>query len=217
MEHTLSNTSSIKFTSYNKLGINKCNMSLVIPQSTNYKNIDWFNNKTIATSYPELLSGLLKKHNIKANILKLKKNILKSVTLGLIDAAFDCIHTGTSLLNEQLKEVETLCTTETIMITAPTISPQNNILLDEFKIRINSQIKARGKKMVFFSIPTASIDNLTEILSRVGTTPKVINNMDDNKSYLCVLLDETILWDITEKLKMLGVDNIIVTPINYII
>ena len=71
--------------------------------------------------------------------------------------------------------------------------------------------------MVFFSIPTASIDNLTEILSRVGTTPKVINNMDDNKSYLCVLLDETILWDITEKLKMLGVDNIIVTPINYII
>ena len=217
MEHTLSNTSSIKFTSYDKLGINKCNMSLIIPQSTNYKNIDWFNNKTIATSYPELLSGLLKKHNIKANILKLKKNILKSVTLGLIDAAFDCIHTGTSLLNEQLKEVETLCTTETIMITAPTISPQNNILLDEFKIRINSQIKARGKKMVFFSIPTASIDNLTEILSRVGTTPKVINNMDDNKSYLCVLLDETILWDITEKLKMLGVDNIIVTPINYII
>ena len=217
MEHTLSNTSSIKFTSYDKLGINKCNMSLIIPQSTNYKNIDWFNNKTRATSYPELLSGLLKKHNITANILKLKKNILKSVTLGLIDAAFDCIHTGTSLLNEQLKEVETLCTTETIMITAPTISPQNNILLDEFKIRINSQIKARGKKMVFFSIPTASIDNLTEILSRVGTTPKVINNMDDNKSYLCVLLDETILWDITEKLKMLGVDNIIVTPINYII
>ena len=107
MEHTLSNTSSIKFTSYDKLGINKCNMSLIIPQSTNYKNIDWFNNKTIATSYPELLSGLLKKHNIKANILKLKKNILKSVTLGLIDAAFDCIHTGTSLLNEQLKEVET--------------------------------------------------------------------------------------------------------------
>lgn len=217
MEHTLSNTSSIKFTSYDKLGINKCNMSLIIPQSTNYKNIDWFNNKTIATSYPELLSGLLKKHNIKANILKLKKNILKSVTLGLIDAAFDCIHTGTSLLNEQLKEVETLCTTETIMITAPTISPQNNILLDEFKIRTNSQIKARGKKMVFFSIPTASIDNLTEILSRVGTTPKVINNIDENKSYLCVLLDETILWDITEKLKMLGVDNIIVTPINYII
>ena len=217
MEHVLTNFGITKFAEYKKIGINKCNLSLIIPQSTNYKNIEWFNNKTIATPYPELLTTLLKKNNVKAHLLRLQKNIFKSVTLGLVDAAFDCIYTGTSLLNEQLKDVETLYTTETVMITGTTISPQNNILLEEFNTRINAHISARGKKMVSFSIPNSSLDNLTEILSRVGTVPKVISAIATDKAYLCAILDETILWDITEKLKILGVENIVVTPINYII
>lgn len=217
MEHTLANLSSLKFASSQKLGINKCNMSLIIPHSNTYRNIDWFNNKTIGTQYPELLATLLKKHNVKANILTLQKNTLKAVSLELIDAAFDCIHTGTSILNEQLKEVEKLFSTETIMITASSVTPQNNILLEELKIRIDSQIKARGKKMIFFSIPNNSINTIIEILSHVNTKPKIINNINSDRAYMYTIIDETILWDITEKLKMLGVEDIIVTPINYII
>ena len=47
MEHVLTNFGITKFAEYKKIGINKCNLSLIIPQSTNYKNIEWFNNAEI--------------------------------------------------------------------------------------------------------------------------------------------------------------------------
>ena len=42
------------------LGFSKCRLSLAIPKEIEYKSLDWFNGKKIATSYPEILSNFLK-------------------------------------------------------------------------------------------------------------------------------------------------------------
>lgn len=42
-----------------RLGFSKCRLSLALHKEVDYKDVSWFNNKTIATSYPEILKDYL--------------------------------------------------------------------------------------------------------------------------------------------------------------
>lgn len=42
-----------------RLGFSKCRLSLAIPKEIDYKGVEWFNGKKIATSYPNILRQFL--------------------------------------------------------------------------------------------------------------------------------------------------------------
>lgn len=43
-----------------RLGFSKCRLSLAIPKEIDYKGVEWFNGKKIATSYPNILRQFLR-------------------------------------------------------------------------------------------------------------------------------------------------------------
>ena len=49
-----------------RLGFSKCRLSLAIPKDIDYKGVEWFNGKKIATSYPNILKRFLDEKGIKA-------------------------------------------------------------------------------------------------------------------------------------------------------
>ena len=51
-----------------RLGFSKCRLSLAIPKEIDYKGVEWFNGKKIATSYPGILRHFLEQHHIHAEI-----------------------------------------------------------------------------------------------------------------------------------------------------
>ena len=51
-----------------RLGFSKCRLSLAIPKEIDYKGVEWFDGKKIATSYPNILRQFLDKHGIHAEI-----------------------------------------------------------------------------------------------------------------------------------------------------
>jgi len=51
-----------------RLGFSKCRLSLAIPKEMEYKGVEWFNGKVIATSYPAILTDFLNLHQVKADI-----------------------------------------------------------------------------------------------------------------------------------------------------
>ena len=51
-----------------RLGFSKCRLSLAIPKECKYNNIEWFNGRKIATSYPNILRRFMNKRNINADI-----------------------------------------------------------------------------------------------------------------------------------------------------
>ena len=48
------------------LGFSQCRLSLAIPKLIDYPGIEWFNGKTIATSYPVILQQWLDEHHLTA-------------------------------------------------------------------------------------------------------------------------------------------------------
>lgn len=51
-----------------RLGFSKCRLSLAIPKEVNYKGLQWFNGRKIATSYPNILRKFMAKKGINADI-----------------------------------------------------------------------------------------------------------------------------------------------------
>ena len=50
-----------------RLGFSSCRLSLAIPKEIDYQGLEWFNGKTIATSYPVILNKFLQEKGIKAD------------------------------------------------------------------------------------------------------------------------------------------------------
>ena len=199
-----------------RLGFNKSTLSLAIPRDAKYRGIEWFAGKSIATPYPELLSKFLKSHGVKATTRLMREHVYMAPKVGIADAICDRVYSGTSLMSENLKEVETVMTSEAILIATSSMSPLNQMILDEFVQRIDAIQVAFGKKFVRMNIPASNLDEILKILPAVHQ-PSISHYLDEEWISVSVVMDEKRLWDILERLKEFGAKEILISPIDKII
>lgn len=199
-----------------RLGFNKSTLSLAIPRDAKYRGIEWFIGKSIATPYPDLLSRFLKSHGIKATARLMREHVYMAPKVGIADAICDRVYSGTSLMSENLKEVETVMTSEAILIATPQMSPLNQMILDEFLLRIDAIQEAVGKKFVRMNVPIANLDAIIGILPALHY-PSIAKYQDEEYMSVSVVMDEKRLWDILERLKELGAKEILICPIDKMI
>ena len=79
-----------------RLGFSKCRLSLAIPKSEEYNGLEYFNGKKIATSYPVILTDFLNKNNIQADIHVITGSVEIAPGIGLSDAIFDIVSSGST-------------------------------------------------------------------------------------------------------------------------
>lgn len=199
-----------------RLGFNKSTLSLAVPRDVKYKGIEWFTGRSIATPYPELLARYLKSRGVKAVTRLMRENVYMAPKVGIADAICDRVHSGTALMSENLKEVETVMTSEAILIATPNITPLNRMILDELVLRIDAVQAAIGKKFVRMNVPAGNLDEVLAHLPSVHF-PSISQYQNDDFVSVSVVMDERRLWDILEHLKGLGVKEILISPIDKMI
>lgn len=107
-----------------KLGFSKCRLSLAIPKTADYKGLEWFNGRKIATSYPNILRKFLDENGIDAEIHVIMGSVEISPGIGLSDAIFDIVSSGSTLVSNNLKEVETVMKSEALLIANKNLSAE---------------------------------------------------------------------------------------------
>ncbi len=199
-----------------RLGFSKCRLSLAIPKEIDYTGISWFNGKVIATSYPEILRDFLNENNVSADIHVITGSVEIAPNIGLADAIFDIVSSGSTLVTNHLKEVEVLMQSEALMISNPNLSDEKITLLNEFLFRIEAVLLADGKKYVLMNVPTDNIDKIIEVLPGIKS-PTIMPLAKEGWNSLHAVIDEKRFWDIIWKLKKLGAEGILVVPIEKMI
>lgn len=198
------------------LGLCRTTIAISVPKDVKYRGVEWLIGKTVATPYPSLLERYLRSNNIKANIRQISEKTSLAIELGLADAILDIIPTGAKQTNQQLKQVETVMITQAAIISTKPMKPQKQMILDEILARADSAISARGKKFISMNVPVSAIDTITDIIPSFRR-PTVITDQENQRACVSTVMEEKRLWDIIEKLKYLGVEEIVVCPINNII
>ncbi len=199
-----------------RLDFSKCRLSLAIPKAEDYKGIEWFNGKKIATSYPNILQDFLDKNNIKSEIHVITGSVEIAPGIGLADCIFDIVSSGSTLVSNNLKEVEVVLKSEAILIGNPNLSGEKKEILNELLFRFDSYKNAEGKKYIILNIPNEKIKDVCAILPGMKA-PTVTPLAQEGWSSLHSVITEKTFWDIISQLKALGAEGILVIPIEKMI
>lgn len=196
-----------------RLGFSKCRLSLAIPKDIQYSGIEWFNNRKIATSYPKILASFLAENNIDADIHVISGSVEIAPGIGLADAIFDIVSSGSTLVSNNLAEVATVLQSEAVLIgNGRRLSDDKQAALDELLFRIEAVKAAESKKYILMNVPK---DKLPEVLSVLPgiKSPTVLPLADENWCSVHTVLEEKHFWEIINKLKGAGAEGILVLDI----
>ena len=198
------------------LGFSKCRLSLAIPKETNYTGLQWFNNRKIATSYPNILRKYMNRNGINTDIHVITGSVEISPGIGLADGIFDIVSSGSTLVSNNLKEVETVMNSEALLIGNWHMDDEKHQILNEMLFRFEAVRSAQDKKYVMMNAPKNKIKDITEVLPGIKS-PTIIPLADEEWCSIHTVLDDKCFWEIIGKLKELGAQGILVTPIEKMI
>jgi ATP phosphoribosyltransferase len=198
------------------LGFGGCRLSLAIPKEITYDNPSWFNNKKIATSYPHILQNYLQEQNIQAEIHVITGSVEISPSIGLADAIFDIVSSGSTLISNNLKEVERILESEAVMIATPGLSDEKQDLLNELLFRIEAVKSAEDKKYVLMNAPKDKVSDIVKVLPGIKS-PTIMPLAESDWCSIHTVLDETRFWEIIGQIKANGAQGILVLPIEKMI
>ena len=199
-----------------RLDFSKCRLSLAIPKAVDYQGLSWFNGKRIATSYPGILKDFLDKNNVKAEIYVITGSVEVSPAIGVADCIFDIVSSGSTLVSNNLKEVEVVMKSEALLIGHPGLSDDKKKILDELLFRFASYKNAEGNKYIIMNIPNDKIPEVCKLLPGMKS-PTVTPLVEKGWSSLQSVIREDSFWDIISQLKALGAEGILVVPIEKMI
>lgn len=198
------------------LGFSKCRLSLAIPKAVNYPGLKWFEGKKIATSYPGILRRFMQKNHIAADIHVITGSVEISPGIGLADAIFDIVSSGSTLVSNNLTEVEVVMRSEALLIGNKDMTDEKKAVLDELLFRIEAVKNAEDKKYVLMNVPTDKVKEVVDILPG-AKSPTVMPLATEGWSSVHTVIDEKRFWEIIRQLKDLGAQGILVVPIEKMI
>ena len=199
-----------------RLGFSKCRISLAIPKAIDYPGVEWFNGKKIATSYPVILRKFMEEKGVKTDIHVIQGSVEIAPGIGLADGIFDIVSSGSTLVSNNLKEVEVVMKSEALLIGNKGLTEEKKAILNDLLFRIESVLIAEDKKYVRMNAPKAHLAEIIKVLPGLKS-PTVIPLADDEWCSVHAVLDEKHFWEIVGQLKAFGAEGILVTPIEKMI
>ncbi len=198
------------------LGFSKCRLSLAIPKAEDYAGLEWFGGRKIATSYPRILRRFLAERGVAAEVHVITGSVEISPGIGLSDAIFDIVSSGSTLVSNNLREVEVVMESQAVLIANKNLAAEKQAVVDELLFRIEAVMSAQGKKYVLMNVPSERLNDVVAVLPG-AKSPTVMPLATPGWSSVHTVIEEKSFWTIIGKLRELGAQGILVVPIEKMI
>lgn len=194
-----------------------CRLSLAAPKDGDIQTIQDFQDKTIATSYPNLTRSFLEKHNVEANIVTISGAVEIAPRLQVADAICDLVSTGNTLKANGLEELEIIFESETEIIqTNKTLSPGKQKLIKKFLQRIDGHLQAERSRYIMMNAPKSAVPEIKQIIPSLKS-PTVMPLADEDMAAIHTVIPIEEFWVVMEELKAAGATGIVMLPIESMI
>jgi ATP phosphoribosyltransferase len=201
-----------------KLGFGHCRLSLSVPQRSSIRSVRQLQGKRIATTYPSTLRRYLRRQRVSAEIIELSGAVELAPTLDVAEAICDIVSTGTTARMNGLRPLETVLTSEAILVAnrGTMRDPKKKQLVERLFIRISGSLQARGRRYMMMNAPVSAVPRLKRIIPSLKS-PTIVPLAEKGMVALHSVIAEDVFWDVMENLKKAGASDIVVVPIETII
>lgn len=198
------------------LGFSKCRLSLAVPREVDYPGVTYFEGKSIATSYPNLLSQYLDEKGVNCQIHEISGSVEIAPGIGLAEGVCDIVSTGGTLLSNGLKEVETIFKSEAVLIAHKGLDEEKQKILKRLLFRINAVQTASSHKYVLLNAPNDKIEEIKRVMPGMRS-PTITPLAQEGWSSVHSVLKESDFWENIEEMRNAGAEGILVIPIEKMI
>jgi ATP phosphoribosyltransferase len=198
------------------LGFSKCRLSLAVPKAIDYKDVTFFEGKSIATSYPVILQQYLNAKGVKADIHMISGSVEIAPGIGLAEGVCDIVSSGSTLMSNGLKEVDVVMKSEAVLIGSENLSVAKQQLLDQLLFRIQAVLEGKNNKYVLLNAPNESIEEIVHLLPGMRS-PTVLPLAEKGWSSIHSVINEDTFWEQIDQLRKAGAEGILVVPIEKMI
>jgi ATP phosphoribosyltransferase len=202
---------------YGKVGFRGVKWVVAVPNDSPIKTIEDLKGKKIATELVGYTKRFLKKRGIDATV-EFSWGATEVKPPLLADAIIEVTETGASLRANNLRIIDTILESETVLIA------NRSAWKDEWKrqkmenitILLKGALLAEEKVGLKMNVPRAKLDKVTKILPSLHT-PTISTLSDETWVAIEVIIDEKTVRDIIPNLKRAGAQGIVEYPLNKVI
>ena len=195
-----------------KLGFSKCKVSIAVPKELKFKGLKDLEGKRIATSYPNTVKVFLNENNINADLHIINGSVEIAPNIGLADAICDIVSSGSTLFKNNLKEVVEISKSQAVLVQANSLTSDKIELIDKLRFRLQSVLRAKKSRYILLNAPNDKINSISSILP-VLKSPTVLPLAKNGWSSLHSVINAEDFWEVIDKLKDAGAEDILVCPI----
>ena len=202
------------YTALKRLDFGGCRLSIAVPDEVEYDGLEYLQEKTIATSYPEMLRRYLREQGVNFSLCNLTGSVEVAPRANLADAICDLVSTGGTLEANGLREVEVVFRSQAMLIRSVSdVSSEIQMLIDKLLTRIQGVMQARESKYIMLHAPKDKLDQVVELLpGKEHPSVMPLAHCSDTVAVHCVSPEE-LFWTTIERLKKIGCSSILVMPI----
>jgi ATP phosphoribosyltransferase len=203
-----------KFTILRPLDFGRCRLAIAIPEEMSWTGVASLQGKRIATTYPYVLDRFLKERGIRADIVTLSGAVEIAPRLGRADAICDLVSTGSTLLANRLREVETVLESQVVLIRTPlAIDPIKTEWVERLLMRIDGVQQVRESKYIMLHAPRSALPAIRQLLP--GSESPTIIPLEGHPDRVAVhaVCRENVFWETLESLKAAGASALLVLPV----
>jgi ATP phosphoribosyltransferase len=209
-----SNGDKLRFKQVFELDFGHCRLAIAAPEGTDYQDRNSLNNSRIATSYVSILTNYLKENDISAEPVYFSGAVEIAPKLGKADYICDLVSTGSTLVANGLREVETLLESEAVVIqTEVALADEKQALVDRMLQRLDGVLQVRESKYIMLHAPRAALAQIRDLLP--GSEAPTVMPLDgtDDKVAVHAVCRENVFWETLENLKAAGASSLLVLPV----
>lgn len=199
-----------------RLGFARCRMSVALPKNMEYRGMEQLEGKRIATSYPNILKAFLEENHVDSEIHVISGSVEIAPGIGLADAVFDIVSTGSTLMSNGLREVEVVMESEAVLVARPGLSKAKQETLESLLFRIRAVLKSRDNKYILLNAPNDRLDEIVKVIPGMKS-PTIMPLAEKDWSSVHSVLSENEFWEVIGRLRELGAQGILVIPIEKMI
>jgi len=191
-----------------------CRLSFGLPDGMSYTGPQSLAGKRIATSYPNIVTNFLKRHDVVASVVEFSGAVEIAPSLGKADLICDLVSSGSTLRAHRLFEAETVLESKAVLIQTPKRVP--DIKADWIRRllqRIQGVLQVKESKYIMLHAPRSALKEIRALLP--GSEAPTIMPLEgrDDKVALHAVCRENVFWETLEQLKEAGASSMLVLPV----
>ncbi|WP_410508421.1 ATP phosphoribosyltransferase [Methanosarcina hadiensis] len=201
------------------LKFGRANLVLAVPEDSDLEKAQDLEGKKVATEFPEITRQYFNKLGVNVNVIKVSGACEMTPHVGIADAIVDISSSGTTLMINHLKPIDTAFSSSVYLIANKESLRTKEKILD-IKTAFESVLNAKKKRYLMMNVPEASLQAVKEVLPGMSgpTVMKVEPSKTSGESILAVhvVVDADLIFSVVNKLKKVGARDVLVVPIERI-